>query len=71
MAVFQESGARGRSSMPYRGTTCVLTFNLINILAESMNRSNALFWLTVCLTAKVHGPRTTDRGYWAISFNFY
>ena len=38
--------------MPSRGTTCVLTFNLINILAESVNRSNALFWLT----AKDRGP---------------
>ena len=62
MAVFQESGARGRNSMPCRGTTYVLTFNLINILAESVNRSNALFWLTVWLTAKDHGPWTVDRG---------
>jgi hypothetical protein len=52
MAVFQESGARGRSSMPCSGTIPVLTFNLINILAESANRSNALFWLTVWLTVK-------------------
>ena len=42
--------------MPSRGTTSVLTFNLINILAESVNRSNALFWLTVWLTAKDQGP---------------
>ncbi|MDG1216078.1 MAG: hypothetical protein P8N17_08695, partial [Luminiphilus sp.] len=45
-----------------RGTTCVLTFNLINTLAESVNRSNALFWLTVWLTAKDQGPWTMDHG---------
>ena len=57
--------------MPYRGTTCVLTFNLINILAESVNRSNALFWLTVWLTAKDRRPidaiqtqRLDDLGPW-------
>ena len=49
--------------MPYRGTASALNFNLINILAESVNRSNALFWLTVWLTAKDRGPWTTDRGY--------
>ena len=32
--------------MPYIGTISVLTFNIINTLAESVNRSNALFWLT-------------------------
>ena len=51
--------------MPFIGTISVLTFNLINILAESVNRSNALFWLTVWLTAKDRGPWNTDRGYWS------
>ena len=40
--------------MPSQGNTCILTFNLINVCAESVNRSHALFWLT----AKVQGPRT-------------
>jgi hypothetical protein len=58
-------------SMPYIGTISVLTFNLINSLAESVNRSNALFWLTVWLTAKGHGPWTTDWGYWSrLSLSF-
>ena len=48
----QTLGALWRSSMPFTGTTCVLTFNLINILAESADRSNALFWLTVWPTVK-------------------
>ena len=42
----------------------VLTFNLINSLAKKQTRSNALFWLTVWLTAKFHGPWTTNQGYW-------
>jgi hypothetical protein len=50
--VSQTLGALWRSSMPFKGTTCVLTFNLVNILAESADRSNALFWLTVWLTVK-------------------
>ena len=45
-------GALDRGSMPCSGTSPVLTFNLINILAESADRSNALFWLTVWLTVK-------------------
>ena len=56
MAVLEESGARGRSSMPCSGTIPVLTFNLDDILAESANRSNALFWLTVKRTA-VRAPK--------------
>ena len=60
--IFWENSARGRSSMPSRGTTCVLTFNLTNILAESVNRSNALFWLT----AKDRGPRIGVTG--AVSY---
>ena len=61
------SGAWGLSLMPCWRTTCVLTFNLINSWAESTNRSNALFWLPVWLTAKDRGPRTIDRGYWCSS----
>ena len=41
--------------MPYIGTISVLTFNLINSLAKKQTRSNALFWLTVWLTAEVQG----------------
>ena len=46
--------------MPFSGTAYVLTFNLINILSESVNRSNSLFLLTFQLTAKVKEPWTTD-----------
>ena len=41
--------------MPCIGTISVLTFNLINSLAKYKTRSNALFWLTVWLTAEVQG----------------
>ena len=47
----------GYSLVDY-GTSPVLTFNLINILAESENRSNALFWLTVWLTVKIAKVRS-------------
>ena len=42
--------------MPYIGTISVLTFNLINSLEKQKIRSNALFWLTVWLTAEVEAP---------------
>ena len=48
----QTLDALWRSSMPFTGTPCVLTFNLINVLAESADGSNALFLLTVWLTVK-------------------
>jgi hypothetical protein len=51
--------------MPYSGTNPVLTFNLINSLAKMAIRSNALFWLTVWLTAGGRGPRAECRGYWS------
>ena len=57
-------GALDRGSMPCSGTSPVLTFNLINILAESANRSNAVFWLTVWLTvkrAKVRAARNVTK----------
>ena len=53
-------------STPYPGTIQDLTFNLFSILADNRLLANALFWITVWITAKVHGPWTTDRGYWSI-----
>ena len=51
-------------STPYPGTIQDLTFNLFSILADNRLLANALFWITVWITAKVHGPWATDRGYW-------
>jgi len=51
-------------STPYPGTIQDLTFNLVSILADNRLLANALFWITVRITAKVHGPRTTNQGYW-------
>ena len=53
-------------STPYPGTIQDLTFNLFSILADNRLLANALFWITVWITAKVHGPWATDRGYWSI-----
>ena len=52
-------------STPYPGTIQDLTFNLFSILADNRLLANALFWITVWITAKVHGP-WTDRGYWTV-----
>ena len=52
-------------STPYPGTIQDLTFNLFSILADNRLLANALFWITVWITAKGHGPWTTDRGYWS------
>ena len=52
-------------STPYPGTIQDLTFNLFSILADNHLLANALFWITVWITDKVHGPWTTDRGYWS------
>ena len=57
------NGAQEMGSTPYPGTIQDLTFNLFSILADNRLLANALFWITVWITAKVHGPWTTDRGY--------
>ena len=51
--------------MSHTGTILALTFNLINSLVKQQTRSNALFWLTVWLTAEVQGSRLERRGYWS------
>ena len=45
-------------STPYPGTNQDLTFNLFSILADQRLSANALFWITVWITALDHGPRT-------------
>ena len=47
------------------GTIQDLTFNLFSILADNHLLANALFWITVWITDKAHGPWTMDRGYWS------
>ena len=44
-------------STPYPGTIQDLTFNLFSILADQRLSANALFWITVWITAMDHGPR--------------
>ena len=49
-------------STPYPGTIQDLTFNLFSILADQYLSANALFWITVWITALDHGPGTAPRG---------
>ena len=51
--------------MPRYGAIRNLTFNLINSLAKLKIRSNALFWITVWITAEVQGSSFKRRGYWS------
>ena len=44
-------------STPYPGTIQDLTFNLFSILADQHLTANALFWITVWITAMGRGPR--------------
>ena len=62
---YQGDGAQEMGSTPYPGTIQDLTFNLFSILADNRLLANALFWITVWITAEVQGPWTTDRGYWS------
>ena len=43
-------------STPYPGTIRDLTFIIFSILADQRLSANALFWITVWITAKDHGP---------------
>ena len=52
-------------STPYPGTIQDLTLNLFNILADNRLLANALFWLTVWLTAEFQGRSFQRRGYWS------
>ena len=49
-------------STPYPGTIQDLTFNLFSILADQYLSANALFWITVWITAVGRGPGTASRG---------
>ena len=50
------------SSTPNPGTIQGLTFNLFSILADQHLSANALFWITVWITALGRGPGTLSRG---------
>jgi len=49
-------------STPYPGTIQDLTFNLFSILADQHLSANALFWITVWITALDRGPGTELQG---------
>ena len=49
-------------STPYSGTIQDLTFNLFSILADRRLSANALFWITVWITAVGRDPGTAARG---------
>ena len=44
-------------STPYPGTMKDVTFNLFSVLTDQRLSANAVFWITVWITAMNHGPR--------------
>ena len=56
------SGAGGEGSTHYPGTIQDLAFNLFSILADQRISANALFWITVWITAVSRDPGTASRG---------
>ena len=58
----KKSGAQEMGSTPYQGTIQDLTFNLFSILADQYLSANALFWITVWITAVGRDPGTESRG---------
>ena len=76
--IFEDLERVRGSSTPNPGTIQDLTFNLFSILADQRLSANALFWITVWITAlgRVSGTAsrgssfaaraswTPDRGYW-------
>ena len=57
-----DNGAQEMGSTPYSGTIQDLAFNLFSILADRRLSANALFWITVWITAVGRDPRTASRG---------
>ena len=62
MDLYEKNGAQEMGSTPYPGTIQDLTFNLFSILADQRLSANALFWITVWITAVGRDPRTASRG---------
>ena len=60
--IFEDLERVGGSSTPNPGTIQGLTFNLFSILAEQRLSANALFWITVWITALGRDPGTVSRG---------
>ena len=56
------TGAQEMGSTPYSGTIQDLTFNLFSILADRRLSANALFWITVWISAVGRDPGTEFRG---------
>ena len=48
-------------STPYPGTIQDMTFHLFSILADQRLSANALFWITVWITAVGRDPGTESR----------
>ena len=61
-SIVMVSGAQEMGSTPYPGTIQDLTFNLFSILADQHLSANALFWITVWITAVGRDPGTASRG---------
>ena len=60
--IFEDLERVKGSSTPNPGTIQGLTFNLFSILADQHLSANALFWITVWITALGRDPWTEPRG---------
>ena len=60
--IFEDLERVRGSSTPNPGTIQGLTFNLFSILTDQHLSANALFWITVWITAVDRDPRTAFQG---------
>ena len=60
--IFEDLERVRGSSTPNPGTIQDLTFNLFSILADQRLSANALFWITVWITALGPDPGAASRG---------
>ena len=60
--IFEDLERVRGSSTPNPGTIQDLTFNLFSTLADRNLSANALFWITVWITATGRDPGTDFRG---------
>ena len=61
-SIVMDNGAQEMGSTPYLGTIQDLNFDLFSVLADRHLSANALFWMTVWMTASGRGPGTASRG---------
>ena len=61
-SIVMDNGAQEKGSTPNLGTIQDLNFDLFSVLAVRYLSANALFWMTVWITASGRGLGTASRG---------